>query len=82
MVDDFAKVVAAMNLIFNLAKNLADFVFQRIGTARLLLKAIQVREKLLIDKVAQVITSLSCVMVWLAFGIFGCCPRVPTVSGF
>ena len=32
-VDDFAQVVAADNFVFDLAKNLADFVFERVRPA-------------------------------------------------
>ena len=37
MVDDFALVVAAGNLVFDYAKNLADFVLERVRAAGLLL---------------------------------------------
>ena len=55
MVDDFAQVVAAGNLVFDLAENFTDFVFERVRAAGFLLEALQVREERAVDEFAQVI---------------------------
>ncbi len=48
--------VAAGDLVFQLAEDLADLVFERVWPRGLLLEAVQVGEELLIDELAQVIT--------------------------
>jgi hypothetical protein len=43
-VDDLAQVVAAFDVVFDFAKDLADFVFDGVGSAGLLLEASKVGE--------------------------------------
>ena len=44
VVDDLAQVVAALNLVLNLAEDFADLVFDGVRPGRLLLEAVQVGE--------------------------------------
>ena len=46
VVDDLAQVVAALDLVFDLAEDLADLVFDRVRPAGLLLEAVQVGKEL------------------------------------
>jgi hypothetical protein len=52
MVDDFTKVVAAGDLVVDLAEDLTYFVFNRVRPAGLLFESMQVGKELLVDKVA------------------------------
>jgi hypothetical protein len=40
VVDDFAEVVAALNLVFDFAEDFTDFVFDGVGAAGLLLETV------------------------------------------
>jgi hypothetical protein len=71
VVDDFAKVVAAGDLVSDLAENLSDLVFDRVRPAGLLREAVQVGEELLIDEIAQIIPGQRGVVVELAVLAFG-----------
>ena len=51
VIDDLAEVVAALDLVFDLAEDLADLVLNRIRPARLLLEVVKVREELPVDEV-------------------------------
>jgi len=42
MVDDLAQVVAALDFVFDFAEDFADFVFDGVGAAGLLLEAVEV----------------------------------------
>ena len=55
MVDDLAQVVAALNLVLDLAEDLPDLVLDGVRAARLLLEAVQVGEKFRVDELAEVI---------------------------
>ena len=55
VVDDLAQVVAAVNLVLDLAEDLADLVLDGVRPAGLLLEPMQIRKQLLIDEVAQVV---------------------------
>ena len=46
VVDDLAQVVAALDLVFDLAEDFADLVFDGVRPAGLLLEAVQVGEEL------------------------------------
>ena len=59
VVDDLAQVVAALDLVFDLAEDFADFVFDGVGPGGLLLEAVQVGEELLVDEVAEVVAGLA-----------------------
>ncbi len=52
MVNDVTEVVAALDLVFDLAEDLPDLVFDGVGAAGLLREAVEVGEELLIDEVA------------------------------
>ena len=47
VVDDLAQVVAALNLVFDLAEDFADLVFDGVRPGGLLLEAVQVGKELL-----------------------------------
>ena len=66
VVDDLAEVVAALDLVLNLAEDLPDFVFDGVGAAGLLLEAVQVGEKLTVHEVTQIIAGHGLVVVELA----------------
>ncbi|OQC55722.1 MAG: hypothetical protein BWX52_01983 [Bacteroidetes bacterium ADurb.Bin013] len=51
VLDDFAQVIAAGNLVFDLAEDFADFVFDGIRPAGLLLETVQIRKEFLIDEI-------------------------------
>jgi hypothetical protein len=77
VVDDFAEVVARLNLVFDLAEDFADLVFDGVRPGRLLLEAMKVGEKLAIDEIAQIVAGLGLVMVDLAVYPWGQ-PRFPS----
>jgi hypothetical protein len=79
VVDDLSHVVAALNLVFDLAENLPDFVFDRVRPAGLLLETVKGREELLIDEVAEVVASQGFVVVELGVLALGRRPSLPSV---
>jgi hypothetical protein len=82
MVDDFAQVVAALNLVFDLAEDFADFVFDGIGTGGALLEAVEVGEELGVDEIAEVVSGERFVVVELAGLVFGRRPGFPAIGFF
>jgi hypothetical protein len=56
VVDDLAEVVAALNLVLDLAEYLSDFVFDGVGAGRFLLEFVQVGKELCVHKVAEIVT--------------------------
>ena len=80
MVDDLAQVVAAGDLVSDLAKDLSDLVFDRVRPAGLLRKAVQVREQLLIDEIAQIVAGHRFIVVEFAVLALGCCPTFPAIG--
>jgi hypothetical protein len=82
MVDDLAQVVAALNLVLDLAENLADLVFDGVGTGGLELEAVQIGEQLLVDEIAQVVPGQGTVVIKLAGGCLRCRPAFPAVGFF
>jgi len=91
VVDDLAEVVAALDLVFDFAEDFADFVFDGVRAAGLLLEAVEVGEELGVDEVAEVIAGLCFVVVygWVFRGAnreigvpgdFGRGPFVPAVG--
>src|SRR5580692_7349509 len=78
--NDLAQVVAALNLVLDLAEDLADLVFKGIWAAGLCRKGVQIRKELPVDKVAQVIACHGFVVVQLAVLTLGRCPRTPTIG--
>ncbi len=55
MIDYLAKIVTAGNLVSNFSEDLTDLVFDRVRPGRSLHKAVKVWEKLLVDKVAEIV---------------------------
>ena len=66
VVDDLAQVVAAADLVFDLAEDFADLVFDGVRPAGLLLETVQVGKKFLVDEVAQVVAGQSLMVIELA----------------
>ena len=80
VVDDLAQVVAALNLVFDLAEDLADLVFDGVRAGGLLLEAVQVGEELLVDEVAEVVAGQGLVVVELAVLVLGRGPAFPAIG--
>ena len=79
VVDDLAQVVAAVDLVFDLAEDFPDLVFDGVRPAGLLLEAVQVGEELLVDEVAQVVAGHRLVVVELAVLALGRGPAFPAI---
>jgi hypothetical protein len=79
-VDHVAQVVAALDLVLDLAEDLADLVFDGVRPAGALLEAGQVGEQLAVDEVAQVVAGHGGVVVELAVGGLGRGPAFPAVG--
>ena len=79
VVNDFPQVVPALYLVLDLAKNLTDFVFDGVRASGLLLEPGQVGEELTVNKVAQIVTGQSLVVVELPILALGRRPGVPPV---
>lgn len=67
LIDDFAQVVAAPNLVFDLAEDFADFIFNRVGAAGALLEPLQVRKEFEIHKIAQFVAGERVVIDFAVF---------------
>ena len=80
MVDDLAEVVAALNLVFDLAENLADLVLDGVRPAGLLLEAVQIGKELDVDEIAEIIARHHLVVVDLAVLSFRCGPCLPAIG--
>ena len=55
VVDDFAEVIAALNLVLDLAEDLPDLVSDGVRPSRALLEAVEVGKERLVDEVAEII---------------------------
>ena len=73
-------VVAAGDLVLDLAEDLADLVFDRVGAAGLRGEAMQIREELLVDEIAQVVAGRGPVVVEFAVLALGRRPVLPTIG--
>ena len=65
-VDEFERVaqrVAALELVFDFAEDLADLVFDRVGALGALLEALQVREQLAVDEVDEIVAGQRLVVI-------------------
>jgi hypothetical protein len=82
VVDDFAQVVAARDLVLDLAEDFADLVFDGVRPGGLQLETVQVGEQLQVDEVAEVVAGLGAVVVDLAVLAFGRGPLFPAVGLF
>jgi hypothetical protein len=78
--DDFAQVVPAGDLVFDLAEDLADLVFDRVRPGGLLLEAGQVGKQLVVDEVGQIAADLRPVNVELAVLALGRGPILPAIG--
>jgi hypothetical protein len=63
VIDDLAQVVAALDFVLQLAKNLPDLVLDGIRTRGALGEPLQIREQLLVDELAQIIPGECLVMI-------------------
>ncbi len=79
VVDDLAQVVAALNLVLNLAEDFADLVFDRGGAGRLLLEGVEIRKELRVHEVAQVVAGEGGIVVELTVFAFRCGPALPAI---
>jgi hypothetical protein len=80
VVDDLAEVVAALDLVLDLTEDFADFVFNGVRPAGLLLEAVEVGEELVVDEVAQVVAGQGLVVVDVAVSILRGSPAFPAVG--
>ena len=80
MLDDLAQVVAALNLVLNLAEDFPDLVFDGVGAAGSQLEAVQVGEELLVDEVLEVVAGQGGVVIELAILALGRGPGFPAVG--
>ena len=78
-VNNVPQIVATLNPVLNLPKNLADLVLNRVGPGGLLLKPVQVGEQLAIDEENQIVAGQRCVVVQLSLRILGRGPGAPAV---
>ena len=69
-----------MDLVLDLAEDLADLVFDGVRPAGLLLEAVQVGEELVVDEVAQVVAGQGGVVVELAVLALGRGPAFPAIG--
>jgi len=79
VVDDFAQVVAAVDLVLDLAEYLADLVFDGVRAIGFLLEAVQVGKQLAVYEVAQIVAGRRLVVIRLAVVVFGRGPAFPAV---
>ena len=80
VVDNLAQVVAALNLVLDLAEYLPDLVFDGVRAARLLLELVQVGKQLPAHELAEITARQSLVVVEFAVLAFGCSPAFPAVG--
>ena len=80
--DHVAQVVAGLDLVLDLAKDLANLVLQRLRAAGLGLEAVQVREQLAVDEGDQVVAGHRLVVVGLAVLVLRRSPAFPLVLLF
>jgi hypothetical protein len=81
VVDDLAEVVAALDLVADLAENFADLVFDGVRAAGALLEAVQVGAELEVDEVPEIVAGERLVVVDLAALGLRCRPFRPAVGG-
>src|SRR5439155_16340030 len=79
VLDNLAQVVTALNLVFDLAENLADLVFDCVRAGRSLLEPMQIGKESLIDKVSEVVADHRSVVVQLAVSSLRRRPAFPAI---
>jgi hypothetical protein len=80
MIDDLAQVVAALDLVLELGKDLPDLVLDGIRTGGALREPLQVGEELLVDEVAKIIPGERLVMIQRSVLGFGRRPGEPAIG--
>ena len=80
VVNDFAQVVAALNLVLNFAEDFANLVFDGVRPGGALLEAVEVGKELGVDEVAEVVAGEGGVMIQFAILALGGRPRSPAVG--
>jgi hypothetical protein len=80
MIDDLAQVVAALDLVFDLAEDFGDFILDGVRPGRFELEPLQVREEFLVDEVAKIVAGQRGVVVELAVLALGRSPAFPSVG--
>ncbi len=63
MVNNLAEVVAAGNLVLDLAENLADFVLDRVWTTGFLFETVQIGKQLQVHIGDQIIAGLRIIVI-------------------
>ena len=76
-VDDFAQVVAALNLVLDLAEDLTDLVFDRVRVFGGFAEPCEVGEQVAVHEIDEVVASQRNVEVDLPVGALGCRPHLP-----
>jgi hypothetical protein len=71
VVDDLAEVVAALDLVLDLAEDLANLVFDGVGVGGPLLESAQVGKEFVVDELAEVVAGHCLVVVELGRGVLG-----------
>jgi hypothetical protein len=79
VVDDLAQVRAGLDLVFDLAEDLADLVLDREGPGGLFLELAEVGEQLVVDKFDQVFASNRLLVIRRAIRFLGGRPSLPAV---
>jgi len=74
VVDDVAQDVAAVYLVFDLAEDLADLVFDGVRAGRLLLEAVQVGKQFQVNEVGKVRADQRAIVVELVMLVLWCSP--------
>ena len=77
VVDDLAQVVAALDLILDLTEYLANLVFDRVRSARLLLETMQVGKELPVYEIPKVVAGQGPVVIEFAVLALGRGPSSP-----
>jgi len=80
VVDDLAQVVAALDLVFDLAEDFADLVLDGVRPAGLLLEAVQIGKELQIDELGEVAAGKSDIVIELAVFALRCTPAFPALG--
>jgi hypothetical protein len=63
VVNDLAQVIAALDLVLDLAEYFPNFVFNGVGAGGLLLEAVQIGKELAADEVAEIVSGEGLVVV-------------------
>jgi len=77
---DLAEVVAALDLVLDLAEDFTDFVFDGGGAGGLLFEGLEIGEEFAVDEVTEVVAGDGAVVVELAAGVLGGGPGLPAVG--